>query len=238
MTWASTRQGESPISTIGTLDPNQSALANQLKKMLSGADQYSKDYLSGLTSFLEGKGPNPFAGPLGNEAVNALRTAMSGKVSNEYFRNTIAGPAARQFREEIAPTIREGFVGPGTFWSGAQGEAVQKEGMRLEDALAAARGGMANEALQRASGAALGYGELMSKGVSDWIEAYMAANPTASDTIQSILQYLNTPTQLAYQNPEYIPSAIKEAMKPQKPVTPYTGNVPGKVWLASAGGYV
>jgi len=201
--------GGKPISTMGTLDPNQTKLADQLKKMLSTVPS-PDEYLSGLTSFLEGKGPNPFGGPLSSEAIDALKTAMSGKVSDEYFRNTVAGPVARQFREEIAPTIRQGFVGPGTFWGGAQAEAVQREGMRLEDAIAAARGGMASEALQRASGAALGYGELMSKGVSDWLQAYMKANPAYSDTIQAILQYLNIPTQLAYQNPEYIPQAIKK----------------------------
>jgi len=205
--------GQKPISTIGTLDPGQQKLAKQLQDMLKGGAQYSEDYLSGLTGFLEGKGPSPFGGPLGDEAIAALKSAMSGKVSDEYFRSTVAGPAARTFREDIAPTIRQGFVGPGTFWGGAQGEAVQKEGMRLADAIAAARGGMAQEALGRASTSALGYGQLMSKGMSDWIQAYMAANPTYSDTIQSILAYLNTPTQLAYQNPEYIPEAIKKAIQ-------------------------
>ena len=276
MTWGASVSNRSPISTMGTLDKGQSALAKQLQKMLKGGTQYSEDYLSGLTSFLEGKGPNPFAGPLGKEAKNAMKgamsgeapnifggavgnatqqaliNAMSGKVSEDYFQNTVAGPAARAFREDIAPTIEKQFVGPGTFWGGAKGEAVQKEGMRLTDAIAAARGGMANEALNRASTtalgyggmatqaatsakdraaqSALGYGQLMSKGVTDWIQAYVAANPSYSDTINSILAYLNTPTQLAFQNPEYIPPAIKEAMKPP-PAEPYTGNKWGQMYI-------
>lgn len=227
--------GPQPVSMIGTLDPGQTKLAKQLQRMLAGGTQYSKNYLSGLTGFLKGK--DPFGGPLGGEAISALKRAMSGEVSEEYFQKTVAGPATRTFREEIAPTISKQFVGPGTFWGGAKGAAVQREGLRLSDAIASARGGMAQEALVGAQGAALGYGELMSKGTSDWIQAYVAANPTYSDTIESILAYLNTPTQLAYQNPEYIPSAIKKAMKPQRPVTPYTGNIPGMMWSEGAGGY-
>jgi len=276
MPWTSSVSSRSPISTMGTLDKGQSALAKQLQKMLKGGTQYSEDYLSGLTSFLEGKGPDPFGGPLGPEAIDAMKgamsgkapdifggavggatqqaliNAMSGKVSEDYFKSTVAGPIARRFREDIAPTIEKQFVGPGTFWGGAKGAAVQKEGMRLTDAIAAARGGMANEALNRASQtalgyggmatqaatsakdraaqSALGYGQLMSKGVTDWIQAYVAANPSYSDTINSILAYLNTPTQLAYQNPEYIPPAIKQAMKPP-PAEPYTGNKPGQMYI-------
>lgn len=236
MKFTATGIGQKPIATMGTLDPGQTALASQLQKMLAGVKS-PQDYLSGLTGFLEGKGPTPFGGPLGSEAIAALKGAMSGKVSEEYFQKTVAGPATTTFREDIAPTIAEGFVGPGTFWGGAKGEAVQKEGLRLADAIAAARGGMAQEALGRAGETALGYGELMSRGVSDWIQAYIAANPAYSDTIQSILTYLNTPTQLAYQDPEFIPSAIKKAMKPP-PAEPYTGNIGGKVYSQSAGRYL
>jgi len=226
-----TSGGAKPIATMGTLDPGQSALAKQLQKMLAGVKS-PEDYLSGLTGFLEGKGPSPFGGPLGSEAIQALRDAMSGKVSEEYFQKTVAGPAGRTFREEIVPTVQEQFVGPGTFWGGAKAESVEREGMRLADALAAARGGMAQEALGRGTQAALGYGELMSKGMSDWIQAYMAANPAYSDTIQSILAYLNTPTILAYQDPEYIPSAIKKAMRKPKA---YSSIAPS--WGVAAGGY-
>jgi len=218
MTWGTTRGG-SPVATMPTLDPGQTALSKQLQKMLAGFKS-PEDYLSGLTGFLEGKGPSPFGGPLGPEAIDAMRTAMSGKVSDEYFQKTVAGPAATTFREEIAPAIRKEFVGPGTFWGGARAESVERQGMKLADAIASARGGMAQEALGRAGTTALGYGELMSKGVSDWTQAYVAANPAYSDTINSILAYLNTPTQLAYQDPEYIPSAIKKAMKPKGPYRP------------------
>ena len=208
--------GTSPIATMGTLDPNQQALAKKLREMLAGVKS-PEEYLSGLTGFLEGKQPSPFGGPLGSEAIKALKDAMAGKVSEEYFQKTVAGPAGRTFREEIVPTVQEQFVGPGTFWGGAKAESVEREGMRLADAIAAASGGMAQEALGRGTQAALGYGELMSKGMSDWMQAYAAANPAYTDTIQSILAYLNTPTMLAYQDPEYIPGAIKKAM--QKPKT-------------------
>jgi Tfp pilus assembly protein PilX len=91
---------------------------------------------------------------------------------------------------------------------------------------------MAQEALQRSTTAALGYGGLLTQNLSDWINAFAAANPSYTDTINSIISYLNTPTQLAYQNPEYIPKAIKAAMKSQPAVstTPYTGNIGGKVY--------
>ena len=216
MSVSSMGMGAKPIATMGTLDPGQQTLAKQLQKMLAGV-KAPGDYLAGLTGFLEGKKPSPFGGPLGSEAIAALKKAMSGQVSEEYFQKTVAGPAATTFREEIAPTIEEKFVGPGTFWGGAKAESVERQGMKLADAIASARGGMAQEALGRAGTTALGYGELMSKGMSDWIQAYMKANPAYSDTIQSILAYLNTPTMLAYQDPEYIPGAIKKAM--QKPKT-------------------
>jgi hypothetical protein len=180
--------------------------------MLGGVKS-PEDYLSGMTSFLEDRGPSSFGGPLGSEAISALKKAMAGKVSEEYFQKTVAGPAATTFREEIAPAIEQRFVGPGTFWGGAKAESVERQGMKLADAIASARGGMAQEALGRSTQAALGYGELMSRGVSDWIQAYMAANPAYSDTVNAILAYLGTPTMLAYQDPEYIPGAIKKAMK-------------------------
>ena len=207
--------GKSPVSTMGTLDPGQSALAKQLEKMLSGVKS-PEDYMSGLTSFLEGKGPNPFGGPLGNEAIDAMKGAMSGKVSEDYFRNTIVNPAMKTFERDIAPKLREESVGPGTYWGGARAENVGRGYSDLADSIAAARGGMANEALARSATSALGYGELMSKGMTDWMNAYAAANPSYTETINSILTYLNTPTQLAYQNPNYIPDAIKKAMQEPK----------------------
>lgn len=232
-------------------------------------------------------------GALSPEVLKAFRDALSGRVSEEYFQKTVAGPATRTFREEIAPTIGEGFVGPGTFWGGAKGEAVEREGMRLAEGIAAARGQMSKEALDRQLQAALGYGEFAEraetrrgefmaqnyrtwmsarsqdyatwsqatgKSHSDWLAArsqdyatwqraktediatymqsYAQSHAAQADTINAILTYLQTPTMLAYQDPEYIPGAIKKAMEPKKPVTPYTGNIPGKVWLESAGGYV
>ena len=228
--------GTSPIATMPTLDPGQTALAKQLQQMLAGVKS-PEQYLSGLTGFLEGKGPSPFGGPLGSEAIAALKSAMSGKVSEEYFQGAVVGPAMKTFERDIAPRLREEHVGPGTYWGGARAESVGGGYSDLADSIAAARGGMAQEALGRGTQAALGYGELMSRGVSDWIQAYMAANPAYSDTIQSILAYLNTPTQLAYQDPEYIPSAIKEAMKPP-PAEPYTGNIWGKVYSQAAGRYI
>lgn len=194
-----------PVAMIPTLDPSQQVLSEQLTGMLAGVQSPQK-YLAGMSSFVGRQAP------VGGGVQAALQRAMSGRVSEEYFQSTVAGPATRTFREDIAPTIRQGFVGPGTFWGGAQAEAVQKEGLRLTDAIAAARGEMSTRALDRAVQASLGYGELMSRNVSTWMQAYMKANPTYSETIQSIMQYLNIPTQLAYQDPEYVPSAIKKAM--------------------------
>ena len=137
---------------------------------------------------------------------------MKGKVSEEYFESTIAGPARKQWQEEGAPAAREEFVGPGTFWGTARGQAVERGRQAVESDISATRGKMAEDALNRSLQAALGYGGMMSQNLGNWIQAYMAANPSQADTINSILQYLQTPTQIAYQNPEYIPQAIKGAM--------------------------
>ena len=373
---------------MGTLDKNQKALANYLKKLLMQNQGTNTDYLSGLSKYLSSAGvgnvgampttpklnipamqelpplniPNmpttpqfnvpsigetpPISaatggaglapGGVGSNVSDALRSALAGGVSEEYWQNTVAAPALKTFQEDIAPGIREEFAGPGTFWGGARGEAVNKGASNLAGSLAAARGEMANQALNRQVTAGLGLGELQAtaegqkanfmaqnygnwvsarsqdyntwanatgkshadylnarsqdyntwqnaevqaysawmnarsqdyntwsnatgKGYADYLsarsqdyntwqnaktqefnsymDAYIKANPTSTDTINSILAYLNTPTQLAYQNPEYIPSAIKAAMKPQ-PAEPYTGNIPGKVYSKSAGRYL
>lgn len=249
-------------------------------------------------------GAGGVGGALGPDVTKALRDALSGRVSEEYFQSTVAGPATRTFREEIAPAIGEGFVGPGTFWGGAKGEAVERQGMRLAEGIAAARGQMSKEALDRQLQAALGYGEFQERAgteraqfmaqnyqtwmsarsqdystwaqatgqsydswlkarsqdyntwattalggytarlgaesqryatrqagrgqdLSTYMQAYMQANPTHAETIGSILQYLNIPTLAAYQNPEYMPQAIQQAMR--------GGGTPGRAatWGAS-----
>ena len=356
------KKKQEPISLIGTLDPNQTALADYLKELLM-QNQGGGDYLSGLSSYLSGAGvgnvgPMPTTPELnippmqklpplnipdmpktpqfnvpsigetpaisavtggaglaprgvGGNISEALRSALVGGVSEEYWQNTVAAPALKTFQEDIAPGIREEFAGPGTFWGGARGEAVNKGASNLAGSLAAARGEMANQALNRQVTAGLGLGELettaagqkanfMAQNYGNWVsarsqdyntwanatgkshadylnarsqdyntwqgaqvqaynswtnarsqdystwsnatgkgyadylsarsqdystwqnaktqefnsymDAYIKANPTSQDTINAILAYLNTPTQLAYQNPEYIPSAIKNAI--------------------------
>ena len=217
MVWETSVAGRKPIATMGTLDPGQSALATQLQQMLAGVKS-PEDYLSGMSSFL-----SDIPSMLPESIRNALEEAMKGKVSEEYYQSAVAAPAIKTFERDIAPRLREEHVGPGTFWGGARAESVGKGYSDLADSLAAARGGMAQEALQRGTQAALGYGGLLTQGVSDWMQAYIAANPSYADTIQSILAYLNTPTMLAYQDPEYIPSAIKDAMKKPKSYKEWIG---------------
>jgi hypothetical protein len=212
------KKPEQPISMVGTLDPNQTALADQLKKMLTNWQSGGSSSLAGLTKFIS----NVPSG-LPSSITSALERAMTGKVSEEYWKNTVAAPAMKTFTEDIAPAIREEFVGPGTFWGGAKAEGVAKGASNLADSLAAARGQMANEALNRASTSALGYGGLLTQNLGNWMNAFMAANPTYT---------------------EYIPGAIKKAMgtttklttrpaqpaQPTESATPYTGNVPGKMY--------
>lgn len=207
------KKKEQPISTMGTLDPNQTALSNQLKDMLANwqsgnaNQQGTPNYLANMTSFLK-------SAPTGlpESIKSALERSMTGKVSEEYWKNTVAAPAMKTFTEDIAPAIREEFVGPGTFWGGARAEGVAKGASNVADSLAAARGQMANEALNRGTTAALGYGGLLTQNLGNWMTAFTQANPSYKDTIDSIISYLNTPTQLAYQNPEYIPKAIKKGL--------------------------
>lgn len=202
--------GEGPVTMEPSLDPNQQALADQLSAALSSG-QTPEQFLSGLTQFTGAQ--SPFGGPGGNEVLAAIQNALSGKVSEEYFQKTIAGPARKQWEEVGRPTVAEEFVGPGTYWGTARGQAVERGRQAVESDISATRGTMANEALGRALQAALGYGGMMSQNLGNWIQAYMQAHPSQSDTIQAILQYLQTPTQIAYQNPEYIPSAIQDAMR-------------------------
>jgi len=225
--------GKGPVTMESSLDPSQTALAEQLSNMLAGVKP-PQDFLSGLSAFIGGQ--SPFGGPGGNDILTAIQNAMAGKINEEAFQASIAGPMREEWKTTGRPTVAEEFVGPGTYWGTARGAAVEKGRQAVEGDIAEERGRMAIDATQRALQAALGYGGLLTQNVGNWIQAYIAAHPTQADTIQAILQYLNTPTQLAYQNPEYIPGAIKRAMEP--PVAPYTGNIFGEVYLPSAGGYV
>jgi len=204
---------QKPISMQSSLDTNQQVLADSLQKMLSGI-QSPDDYLSGLTSFLSKAQNGGIAGPLKDETESALKRAMSGEVSEDYWNDTVVNPTTKTLKRDILPGIKEASVGPGTYWGGARSENVSRGYTDLADSIAAARGSMANESLNRAATTALGYSGQISANVGNWINAFIAANPSYTDTINSILAYLNTPTQVAYQNPEYIPEAIQKVINP------------------------
>ena len=207
-TWG-TGGGNGPVTMESSLDHGQTALAQQLQDMLSGVKP-PEDFLSGLSAYVGGQ--TPFGGPGGADILAAIKRAMSGKVDEGAFGAAVSGPMRRDWEQYGAPAAREEFAGPGTYWGTARGQAVERGRMGVEGDIAAERGKMAMESTQRALQAALGYGGLLTQNVSNWIQAYVAANPTQADTINSILAYLQTPTQIAYQNPEYIPSAIGNAM--------------------------
>lgn len=206
-TWGTGADG--PVIMEPSLDPGQTELATQLQNMLSGI-QSPQDFLSGLTQFTSGQ--NMFQGPGGADVLSALQSAMSGKIDEEAFRTSVAGPMREEWKRYGAPGVREEFVGPGTFWGTAKGQAVERGRQAVEGDIAGERGKMAMAATDRALQAALGYGGMMSQNLGTWIEAYIAANPSQADTINAILAYLQTPTQIAYQNPEYVPQAIQDAI--------------------------
>lgn len=201
--------GEGPVVMEPSLDPGQTALAEQLQGMLSGIKP-PQDFLSGLSTFVGGQ--TPFGGPGGSNVLAALQDAMAGKINEEAFQASVAGPMREEWKRYGAPAAREEFVGPGTFWGTARAQAVEHGRETVESEISERRGEMVQQAMTQALQAALGYGGLVSQNVSNWIQAYIAAHPTQADTINAILQYLQTPTQIAYQDPEYIPGAIREAM--------------------------
>ena len=90
-----------------------------------------------------------YGGELGEERGSAMQRALSGKFPEGYFQASIAGPAREQFREETAPSIREEFAGPGTFWGTARAGAVTREQGKTESNLAAIRGELGNRAQER-----------------------------------------------------------------------------------------
>jgi len=95
-----------------------------------------------------------YGGELGGKMGSAMQRALSGKFPEGYFRASIAGPAREQFREETAPSIREEFAGPGTFWGTARAGAVTREQGKMESNLAAIRGELGNQAQERSLQAA------------------------------------------------------------------------------------
>ena len=201
--------GEGPVTMEPSLDPGQTALATQLQNMLSGV-QSPQDFLSGISSFVGGQ--SPFAGPGGSDILAAIQKAMKGGIDEGAFQAGIATPMRKEWQEYGAPAAREEFVGPGTYWGTARAQAVEHGRESVEGRISEQRGQMVQQAMQDALQAALGYGGLISQNLGNWIQAYLQAHPSQADTINSILAYLQTPTQIAYQNPEYIPGAIQDAM--------------------------
>ncbi len=101
------------------------------------------EYIQGIMGQLE-RGLGPIRSTLA-ELMN-----MSPEALQERYQATIETPALRYYQEQTLPSLRRGFVGPGTFWSSMRAGAEQRSGERLNEALMGQRMKMVEEARGKA----------------------------------------------------------------------------------------
>lgn len=105
------------------------------------------DQLAGIST------QNPYTAaqaiPLYNQTGSTLEGILNGTSgaqplsidqANQTFQDTRINPAMKNWNQNVAPSIREEYAGPG-YWSSARADAVTKSGQDTADTLAAQRAG-------------------------------------------------------------------------------------------------
>jgi len=137
------------INSLNNMSGISPQVQETLNTLMQGANASPQQTLEQIIASIP-----TFGGELGGETQGALANALSGKFPEEYFQNSIAGPARAQFEDKTAPAIREEYAGPGTFWGTARAGNVTEEQGKMESNLAAVRGELGNQAQERALQAA------------------------------------------------------------------------------------
>ena len=99
----------------------------------------------------------PGQSAVSGELFQSLLKGLQGQFPEEYFQQSIDGPMKEEFESYLAPSIREEFAGPGTYWGTGRTAAVGRGRNRLADAIAAKRSEMAMTTQNQALQAALAY---------------------------------------------------------------------------------
>jgi len=142
---------------------------------------------------------SPYTGDVGKALESALVTALRGEVPTEAFQTGVAQPTRRTFEQETAPTIREEFAGPGTFWGTARASKVTGERAKMETGLVEQAARMVEGALQRALQAAPTALSAQQTAIQMALQEYVRNNPGASEALQAALNYLGIPMLATYQ---------------------------------------
>ena len=98
----------------------------------------------------------PSGVPQYGETQAALAQGLSGQPSSQinpaateaFFQKSIMAPAMRSWKEDFRPLMREGFVGPGTYWSGGRAEAERSSLSDLQESLEGKRAELAYSDVQ------------------------------------------------------------------------------------------
>lgn len=145
--------------------------------------------------------PDMFGGALGEQAKSAYSEALSGVFPEDYYNKAIYNPMKTQFLQDIAPAVRESYVGTGAIGGTEVGDRLGREAGRMEESLMGTRATLAQQAKERSYGAATKYVEQYQNQLQVAYDNYVKMNPDTSTVLQAALNYLNIPLMGVYQKP-------------------------------------
>lgn len=130
------------------------ALPSKMKPLATGGGSGAWSPAPGINAF---ESMIPGQQEVSDELFNSIVTALQGQFPEEYFQSSIAGPMRTEFEEDIAPAVRQEFVGPGTYWGGARASEVTSKRGKMETDISARRTELAYQTRLQALQSALTY---------------------------------------------------------------------------------
>ena len=146
------------LKTFSTLAGGQQGVSSGLGAYLGGALQkmqrgYTGDYFAppspwttqGIQALADYGGAQGQYLPMQQAAYSGFlagrpSTQITPETTEQYYQDVIKGPALREWRDVVNPSIREAYGGPGTFWTSARAGAEAGGAERLGEGLRGARG--------------------------------------------------------------------------------------------------
>ena len=188
------------IGTMPSITGEQEAvntpLSNYLAEALAGVGNQPT-----FADWSQTNVPDMFGGALGGQAQSAYSEALSGVFPEDYYNKAIYNPMKTQFLQDIAPAIRESYVGTGAITGTEVGDRLGREAGRMEENLMGVRATLGQQAKERSYGAATKYVEQYQNQLQIAYDNYVKMNPDSSTVLQAALNYLNIPLMGVYQKP-------------------------------------
>ena len=153
----------------------------------------------------------PPISPIETAGQTYLQNLLARSPEEQY--NTFAQPYMRQFREEIMPEIAERFAGAGALSGSGFQNAISQAGAGLTENLAALKGNLINQMLERqlqGANVGLGYAQMPGQRLSQQLQAANVG-----------MGYAQLPAQRFNQQFNYAQAAIPTSLIPQQMQTEY-----------------